>query len=50
MRLRWFAHREAIGQRLDLAKGASPRGTTPFRCTSAELFFSCCGSVAVLLA
>jgi hypothetical protein len=44
MRRRWRARREAIGQvhRRERIK--------PSRCTSAELLFSCCDSVAVLSA
>jgi hypothetical protein len=48
MRRRWRARREAFGQRLELAEETSPRGIKPFRYTSAELFFSCCDSVAAL--
>jgi hypothetical protein len=46
MRWRWRACRQGIGRRLELAEGTSPRGITPPRCTSAEFFFSCYGSVA----
>jgi hypothetical protein len=45
---RWRARREAIGQRLELVEGTSPREIKPSRCTSTELFFCCCGSAAVL--
>jgi hypothetical protein len=48
MRWRWRTCREAIGQRLKLVEGALPRETKPLRCTSSELFFSCCDSVAAL--
>jgi hypothetical protein len=42
----WRARREAIGQRLELVEGTSPRAIKSSRCASSELFFSCCGSVA----
>jgi hypothetical protein len=44
---RWRARRKAIGHRLELMEGTSPRGLQPPR-TSVELFFSCCDSVAAL--
>jgi hypothetical protein len=44
----WRACREAFGQRLELAEGTLPRGKKPPCCTFAELFFSCCVSVAAL--
>jgi hypothetical protein len=50
IRRRWRARFEAIGQRLELAGGISPREIKPPRCTSSELFFSCCSSVAALSA
>jgi hypothetical protein len=48
MRRRCRARREDIGKRLELAEGTSPRGIKPPRCTSAELFFSWCDSIAAL--
>jgi hypothetical protein len=60
-RLKHAATRRAAGgQRLELAEDLTPRGLTChctdeasffflFRCTSAELFFSCCDSVAAHL-
>jgi hypothetical protein len=48
MRRRWRARRKATGQRRELVEVTSPRRIKPPRCTSAELFFSCCGSVAAL--
>jgi hypothetical protein len=48
MRKRRRACHEAIDQRFELVEGTSPRGIKPPNCTSPELVFSCCGSVAVL--
>jgi hypothetical protein len=48
MHRRWRVRREEIGQRLELAEGTSTRGIKSTRCSSAVLFFSCCGSVAAL--
>jgi len=48
MRRRWRARREAIGQRLELVQGTSPRGIKPPCCAFTEFFFSCYGSAAAL--
>jgi hypothetical protein len=45
MHRRWRARGEAAGHRLELAEGTLPPGLKLPRCTSAELFFSCCDSV-----
>jgi hypothetical protein len=46
----WRARLEVIGQRRELVGGISPREIKPSRCTSSELLFSCCSSVAALSA
>jgi hypothetical protein len=48
IRWRWCTRLEAIGQRLQLGEGTSPREIKPPRCISSELPLSCCCSVAAL--